>query len=61
MELKLLVVCMYGSASEWQVAADVALLVQAVSEKYLPVDGAEAARMCRLACIFVSRNSCARV
>lgn len=37
-----------------QVAADVALLVRAVSEKYLPVDDAESARVCRLASIFVS-------
>jgi len=42
--------CCYLPPSE--VAADVALLVRAVSEKYLPVDGAESARVCRLASIF---------
>ncbi|KAG0566092.1 hypothetical protein KC19_7G038000 [Ceratodon purpureus] len=36
-----------------EVAGDVAFLVQAVSNKHLPVDCAEAARFCRLACTFV--------
>ncbi|KAG0560547.1 hypothetical protein KC19_10G189000 [Ceratodon purpureus] len=36
-----------------EVADDVQLIVQAVSDRWLPIDGAEASRICRLTCIFI--------
>lgn len=40
-----------------EVAADVSLLVQAVSGRWLPVDGAESARICRNTCNLVNEIS----
>lgn len=36
-----------------EVTDDISLIVQAVSDRWLPIDSAEAARICRLTCIFV--------